>query len=117
MLTLNLIRKCYITFVLKALQKSKSMQVIVQNKKYPNLGSTQTKIALPHKGDFTVKNPAISVYLFLCDCLPSEQNVFIEYKLRIRDQIEGKYKENRGICFIYIRESPNRRGKSKPNRF
>ena len=49
MLTLNLIRKCYIPFVLKALQKSKSMQVTVQKKKYPNLGSTQTKIALPHK--------------------------------------------------------------------
>ena len=28
------------------------------------------------KGDSTVKNPAISVYLFLCDCLPSEKNVF-----------------------------------------
>ena len=54
------------------------------------------------KGDSTVKNPAISVYLFLCDCLPSEQNVLVEYKQRIRDQIKGKHKENRGKSNIFI---------------
>ena len=54
------------------------------------------------KGDSIVKNPAISVYLFLCDCLPSKQNVFVENKLHIRDQIKGKHKENRGKCYIYI---------------
>ncbi|XP_030968835.1 ubiquitin carboxyl-terminal hydrolase 13-like [Quercus lobata] len=53
------------------------------------------KLMFYPKGDSTVKNPAVSVNLFLCDCLPSEQNVFVEYKLRVRDQIKGKHKENR----------------------
>ncbi|XP_050289566.1 uncharacterized protein LOC126727680 [Quercus robur] len=60
------------------------------------------KLMFYPKGDSTVKNPAVSVYLFLCDCLPSEQNVFVEYKLRIRDQIKGKHKENRGKSNIFI---------------
>ena len=46
MLTLNLIRKLYISFVLKALQEPKSTQETVpqKKKKYPNQNSPPSQI-------------------------------------------------------------------------
>ncbi|XP_065639124.1 MATH domain and coiled-coil domain-containing protein At3g58210, partial [Quercus suber] len=59
------------------------------------VGDSKWKLKVHPKGDSIVEKRAISVYLWLCDCLPTEQNVFAEYKLRIRDQIKGKHKEKR----------------------
>ena len=53
------------------------------------------------KGDSSEEKPVISVLLCLCNCLQSEQNVFAEFKLRIRDQIKGEHKENRGKSNIF----------------
>lgn len=54
------------------------------------------------KGDPTVKETEISVFLRSCNCGLSEQNIFAEYKLRIIDQIRGNHMERIGKSNISI---------------
>ncbi|XP_030968826.1 uncharacterized protein LOC115989292 [Quercus lobata] len=56
----------------------------------------QWKLMVYPKGDAWAKEKALSVFLCPCNWLLSDQNVFAEYKLRIRNQIKGKHKEIRG---------------------
>ncbi|KAF3942796.1 hypothetical protein CMV_030577 [Castanea mollissima] len=51
------------------------------------------KLLVYPKGNSTGKNTAISFFLSSCNCIRSEQGVFAEYTLRIRDQLRGKHKE------------------------
>ncbi|XP_030968831.1 MATH domain and coiled-coil domain-containing protein At3g58210-like [Quercus lobata] len=57
------------------------------------VGDSKWKLLVYPKGNSTGKNTALSFFLSSCNCIRSEQNVFAEFTLRIRDQIKGKHKE------------------------
>ncbi|XP_075663823.1 MATH domain and coiled-coil domain-containing protein At3g58260-like [Castanea sativa] len=68
------------------------------------VGDSKWKLKVYPKGNSSGKNTAISFCLYSCNCLRSEQDVFAEYTLRIRDQFRGKHKEKRAKHWFSTKE-------------
>ncbi|XP_050284968.1 uncharacterized protein LOC126724496 isoform X2 [Quercus robur] len=54
------------------------------------------KLKVYPKGNTDQIPEAISIYITLCDCFLSEHNIYAEYKLRIRNQVQGNHMERLG---------------------
>ncbi|KAM4072201.1 hypothetical protein ACB094_11G119700 [Castanea mollissima] len=54
------------------------------------------KIKVYPKGNTDQIPEAISIFITFCDCIPSEHKIYAEYKLRIRNQVQGNHMERLG---------------------
>ena len=60
---------------------------------FPTLFTESRKLKVYPKGATDQIPEAISIYITLCDCIPSEHNIYAEYKLRIRNQVQRNHME------------------------